>query len=331
MSFFAIYYAVLVIFMMIFFFASGGLGSLSIDDMSSISSAAQEIESDILESLPLGWLSIITLFLGSFIYLIVRGKRMFTIDLTKTSSKIHVPDFFKMAGIILGINAIVTLISYLLLLFFESMGFESGADPIEMLLQDYSGILYVVLLGPILEEIIFRGAVLRSLERFGQNFAIVVSSLLFGLYHQALFQGIFAFFVGLVLGYCALRFSIKWAMALHVINNGFAVSLSYVPGDDLIAIGILLLVLALGVLSAFFAFNTFRRQLKTGKPTELHFAAGMPIVPYYISPADPRITPYIAPAMMLRAKPYHLLFSSPVFIVALSLISVSTLVMTFAF
>jgi hypothetical protein len=72
---------------------------------------------------------------------------------------------------------------------------------------------------------------MRKLEPYGANFAIVVSSLLFGLYHLILFQAVFAFLVGIVLAYTAGRFSLKWAMLLHMLNNGVAV-LSIVGGSD---------------------------------------------------------------------------------------------------
>jgi len=284
---------------------------------------------DIMEHVPVGWMSIFALFAGSLIMLIVRGKRLFTKDLTRVNGKIRVLDLLKMTGIILGINAAITLVSYIFSLLLRNMGYTPGPDVFETLYSDFSGLLYVVILGPILEEIIFRGAILRSLERFGQNFAIVVSSLMFGLYHLALFQGVFAFFIGLILAYCAIKFSIKWAMLLHMINNGFAMSFMLIPDGMNIDLGILLLILALGVLAAFVAFKTFRAQLKAGKPTELHFAAGVPIVPCALSPADPRIAHYLTTAMTLRAKPYHLVFSSAWFIVALSLMSILTLVTTF--
>ena len=83
--------------------------------------------------------------------------------------------------------------------------------------------LYACLLGPVAEEILFRGLVLRSLQPYGKKFAILVSSLLFGLFHGNLMQAPFAFAVGLVMGYVALEYHIGWAIVLHLINNlGFA-------------------------------------------------------------------------------------------------------------
>ena len=321
-SFYVVYFIAVVASIIIYMIASGLMAEL----LNSSGAGTAEI----IDGVSMGWLSIVALFVGSFMMLIVRGKRLYTQDLTKTSSKIHIPDFFKMTAIILGINAVVTLIGYIFVLFLESRGFSmSSEDPITTNMMDFSGLLYVVILGPILEEIIFRGAILRSLEQFGQNFAIVVSSLAFGLYHLMLFQGVFAFFIGFVLGYCAIRFSIKWSMLLHMINNGFAMALAYINAGTLIEICVLLLMLVLGVTSLLIGFKKIKLQLRTGKPTDLYFVSGIPIVPYYLSPTDPRIAPYIGHAMSIKAKPYRLAFSSAWLIIALTLASLFTLLGTF--
>lgn len=82
-----------------------------------------------------------------------------------------------------------------------------------------SMLLYSGLFAPVAEELIYRGFVLRSLERYGRTFAIAASAALFGIMHGNLFQMLFAFLVGLVLGYTALTYSIRWSILLHIINN----------------------------------------------------------------------------------------------------------------
>ena len=72
---------------------------------------------------------------------------------------------------------------------------------------------------PVTEELLFRGAVLRSLQPYGKRFAIFCSALLFGLVHQNLTQTPFAFGFGLLAGYVAVEYSILWSMSLHILNN----------------------------------------------------------------------------------------------------------------
>lgn len=95
----------------------------------------------------------------------------------------------------------------------ESMGLATvSTDTISMF-------LYTSLAAPIVEEIIFRGLVLRGLEGYGKRFAVLASAVLFGLFHGNVVQSPYAFAVGLVLGYTAVEYNIGWAMVLHMINN----------------------------------------------------------------------------------------------------------------
>lgn len=79
--------------------------------------------------------------------------------------------------------------------------------------------LYVCLAAPISEEILFRGLILRSVEDYGKRFAILVSAVLFGLYHGSPIQTPYAILVGLVLGFVAVEYNVIWAMVLHMMNN----------------------------------------------------------------------------------------------------------------
>ena len=66
-------------------------------------------------------------------------------------------------------------------------------------------LLATVILAPISEELLFRGLTLRFLRSAGVKFAAanVIQALFFGILHMNLVQGIYAFAVGLVLGYVA--------------------------------------------------------------------------------------------------------------------------------
>lgn len=79
--------------------------------------------------------------------------------------------------------------------------------------------LYVSVFAPIVEELLFRGAILRTFQPYGKRFAIVFSALLFGLFHMNLVQTPFAFFLGLILGYVAVEYSLTWSIVFHFINN----------------------------------------------------------------------------------------------------------------
>lgn len=83
----------------------------------------------------------------------------------------------------------------------------------------FSMLLYAGIFGPVVEEIIYRGFLMKSLCRYGKTFAIFVSAAVFGLMHGNLPQSIFAFMVGVVFGYAAMEYSIYSSILLHVLNN----------------------------------------------------------------------------------------------------------------
>lgn len=80
-------------------------------------------------------------------------------------------------------------------------------------------IIAACILAPIFEEILCRGLIMRGLEKYGKVFAIVVSAVIFGLMHGNLTQTIGASLMGLILGYVAMEYGIKWSMFLHFTNN----------------------------------------------------------------------------------------------------------------
>jgi len=85
--------------------------------------------------------------------------------------------------------------------------------------RDMSMLLYIGIAAPVYEEILFRGFVLRVLRPYGKIFAIVSTAFLFGIFHGHILQSPFAFAMGLILGYTAVEFSLKWAIAVHMFNN----------------------------------------------------------------------------------------------------------------
>lgn len=83
----------------------------------------------------------------------------------------------------------------------------------------FSMFLYASFVGPVIEEIIYRGYVMNGLKQHGKVFAIVISSILFGIMHANFAQNMFAFMVGIVLAYTAMEYGLKWSIVLHIINN----------------------------------------------------------------------------------------------------------------
>lgn len=80
--------------------------------------------------------------------------------------------------------------------------------------------IYVVLLGPFIEEFIYRGLILGMLSKYGNSAAILLSALAFGLMHGNIPQAVSAFGTGLVYAIIAVNCgSIFPTILLHIANN----------------------------------------------------------------------------------------------------------------
>ncbi|MBO5929106.1 MAG: CPBP family intramembrane metalloprotease [Clostridia bacterium] len=89
-------------------------------------------------------------------------------------------------------------------------------------------ILATAVLPAFVEEWIFRGFVFGSLRAHGDGVAVVLSSLLFGLFHGNWVQIPFAFMIGLVLAYLVVLTDSIWpSVLLHGVNNLMSVLLSF--------------------------------------------------------------------------------------------------------
>lgn len=105
--------------------------------------------------------------------------------------------------------------------FFNSIGLSTAIDQAEFdVLGSIPLAVYITIIGPAAEEIVFRGFIMRGLMRCGRVFAIVASAFLFGIMHGNLQQFPFAFIVGILLGYAAAEYSVWCSMLMHIINNG---------------------------------------------------------------------------------------------------------------
>ena len=83
-------------------------------------------------------------------------------------------------------------------------------------------LLYACLIGPVLEELIYRGILFRTLRRYGLVPAMILSSFCFAIMHHDFYQGLSAFFGGLIYAWAADRYSFPVALMLHIANNSFA-------------------------------------------------------------------------------------------------------------
>lgn len=133
-------------------------------------------------------------------------------------------------------------------------------------------LIATVIVPAFVEEFAFRGIILGSLRKFGDAFAIIVSSVMFGFMHGNFQQIPFAFLVGLILGFVTVKTSSIWpAILIHAYNNFVSVFFNYFMDDysiefqNIIYTLFLSIMLLLGVLGLIFAKNP-KELLKLDEP-----------------------------------------------------------------
>ena len=100
-----------------------------------------------------------------------------------------------------------------------------GTEALEMINTMVSsglptGMMMTVLIAPVLEELAFRKFMLDRTRNYGEKTAIVFSALCFGLYHGNLTQFLYAFTVGLFLGYVYCKTGkVLYTMIMHALLN----------------------------------------------------------------------------------------------------------------
>lgn len=80
--------------------------------------------------------------------------------------------------------------------------------------------IYTVLLAPVFEELIFRKMIVDKTVRYGEKVAIVLSGILFGLFHANFSQFFYALFLGMFLAFIYIRTNnVKYVIILHAMIN----------------------------------------------------------------------------------------------------------------
>lgn len=108
---------------------------------------------------------------------------------------------------------------------------QSQMDMIEQVIEQDLGLVFLLLMmavtPAICEEIMFRGYIQRQFERsIGIVGAIVLTGIIFGLYHLRLTQVLPLALIGIYLSYLTWKTGSLWpAIIVHFLNNAFSIGL----------------------------------------------------------------------------------------------------------
>lgn len=106
------------------------------------------------------------------------------------------------------------------------IGFIKG-EPVENTLMTVVGqgniwisAIYIVLLAPVFEELLFRKLICDRVVKYGQGAAIIMSGLIFGLFHMNFNQFFYAFLIGCFFAFIYVKTgNLKYTIGLHMIVN----------------------------------------------------------------------------------------------------------------
>lgn len=139
-------------------------------------------------------------------------------------------------------------------------------------------LVFAALLPGVCEEALFRGAIQGVLRRRGAAKAVVITAILFGVYHMNPWSLVPAIFLGLVFGSLVERTGSTLTSTLaHVANNATAVTVGFVLADQPEAtFNVLTIVLAVAFCATFAVFWRCTRRAAPAPPALAAVPAGLP-------------------------------------------------------
>ena len=209
--------------LIIIFKEIAGIGSLS--QMLHVPSDVLQIFSEYL---------VATFILLVFFFFILRRHRLSLINFGFRP----LPIFKTLAYVILGFMVTFVMwiiVAPIILIYLPEINLEQSQEifkPDMTILAQILLVFYAVILGPFIEEVVFRGIILTAVSnRWGFIVGIVLSTLIWSLLHFQINIIIFTSLFGIVLSYIYLKSQSLWPSFLtHVFKNLIAVIAIYIFG-----------------------------------------------------------------------------------------------------
>ena len=130
---------------------------------------------------------------------------------------------FKLITLSVGLQTAASMIAAIITAILKLFGLEAPTADLSATTSLPANLLmyfYACLLGPVLEELLYRGVLLQSMRKYNEKFAIFLSAVIFGLMHQNYQQFILGFLVGIPLAVVTIKSgSIIPSIFTHIIMN----------------------------------------------------------------------------------------------------------------
>lgn len=175
----------------------------------------------ILESATYVERSILTYLITAIVYLIfIFVLKTKIVIKKKTTAKNYLSYILMGIGICLFHRVIFLLFPQIAISTYESMGSE-GYLKVQYSFRNPFIFLYISIIGPIIEELFYRGKLLNEcLKKRKPEICVVLTSVLFGISHMNPVQFVNAFCLGLLCGFVYIKSEdIKAPIMIHLVNN----------------------------------------------------------------------------------------------------------------
>lgn len=197
-----------------------------------------------------------------------------------------------------------------LILFFDLFRIELTAPDVMPPADAFGCVILFVqsaVVPAVVEEFAIRGVVMQPLRKYGDWFAILMSSIVFALMHGNLVQAPFAFIAGLGLGYAVIASGSLWTgILIHLLNNSISVvqtiAFAFLPPEtaNLISAGMIGVIIAAG--AAALLVYVFKKKMRVVLPLSvLPLRRGGKVTTYLFTP--PMV---LALAMMVWSTRYYI-------------------------
>ena len=163
--------------------------------------------------------------LGVIPYLIYAKRRSIRLSPLLGMKGVDIKKLGIMALAVIGLNNLAGFGMLATELAFNSIGYTIIVDMSmdDTVLSFWLMNFYAILLGPIIEEVIYRGILVEGLKKYGEYVAIMGSAVIFGMAHGNLMQFLPTVCIGFLLGYIRVKTgSLGVTIMLHSLNNLYA-------------------------------------------------------------------------------------------------------------
>mgnify|MGYP001000214687 CR=1 FL=1 len=167
------------------------------------------------------------IFMPPFVYLLIKGL---PIKSTMRLNKLSIKHSLMIVCITLLMYPIAAMANALFLFILSLLGNLNVPElPTATNTSQYILLLVIISLSAgICEEVFFRGFILRGYQKLGRAKSVIISSILFGIFHFNIYNLLGPIILGIIFGYLVLLTDSLYAGIIgHIVNNGFAVTLGF--------------------------------------------------------------------------------------------------------